>query len=569
MLRITKVRVVVQTFFLGLFLFFGIVTDLKHLKGWPVSLFLEMDPLVGIANAITTHRLYQGLLWSLAVILPTLILGRFFCNWVCPFGALHQFIGWLRQGIWPRTLKERMESAQYRPLYTIKYYILVFLLGAAVAVVKVQLLPLLIVAVATGSLLYWTHQRGCYDRWKETILGGGAVAAVAVGGLTLAGGTLQIGWLDPICLLSRSLTTAIWPWLNTFTEWFYSGEGQHEHVLAWAIGFILFFLLGMNVAIPRFFCRTLCPLGATLGILSRFSLWRIERHPEKCRDCNLCLIACEGASDPHSKLRKSECFVCFNCIEHCPSQALTFDFLPSLEHEVTGPELVRRRTLLAGLAGLLFFPWARTSGDVTKNFHRKVIRPPGSIPEPEFLQRCLKCAQCIRVCPTNVLQPAAFEAGVEGLWTPVLNMRLGYCELNCTDCGYVCPTGAIQRITLAEKQGVGEFARENGGPGPVKMGTAFYNQGRCLPWAMQTPCVVCQEVCPVSPKAIATYTEEITRWDGQTVVLQKPYIIPERCIGCGICEHSCPVKDDPAVYVTAIGETRSRERSLLVVNQAS
>jgi formate hydrogenlyase subunit 6/NADH:ubiquinone oxidoreductase subunit I len=81
---------------------------------------------------------------------------------------------------------------------------------------------------------------------------------------------------------------------------------------------------------------------------------------------------------------------------------------------------------------------------------------------------------------------------------------------------------------------------------------------------MQTPCVVCQEVCPVSPKAIGTYDEEITRWDGQTVVLNKPFIIPELCIGCGICEHACPVKDDRAVYVTAVGETRSKERSLLL-----
>ena len=78
---------------------------------------------------------------------------------------------------------------------------------------------------------------------------------------------------------------------------------------------------------------------------------------------------------------------------------------------------------------------------------------------------------------------------------------------------------------------------------------------------METPCVVCEEVCPVSPKAIETYDEVITRVDGTKVTLNKPFIIPERCIGCGICEKECPVLDERAVYVTAVGETRFHNQS--------
>ena len=81
---------------------------------------------------------------------------------------------------------------------------------------------------------------------------------------------------------------------------------------------------------------------------------------------------------------------------------------------------------------------------------------------------------------------------------------------------------------------------------------------------MDTECVVCEEVCPVSPKAIFTRNVEVTdRW-GATLELKRPFIDPEKCIGCGICEHECPVRDDPAIYVTAIGETRDKSRSLLL-----
>ena len=124
----------------------------------------------------------------------------------------------------------------------------------------------------------------------------------------------------------------------------------------------------------------------------------------------------------------------------------------------------------------------------------------------------------------------------------------------------MCPTGAIQKTPLARKLGLDEYADQ----GPVRVGTAFFNRGRCLPWAMETPCVVCEEVCPVTPKAIGTYDETITRWDGQQVTLNRPYMRPELCIGCGICEHECPVLDDAAVYVTAIGETRDDGRTLLL-----
>ncbi len=508
-MKIRTARRISQVFFFLLFAFFVLVTDLRYLGGYPVSIFLELDPLVAFATAITTHTIYKGLLWSLLLIIPTVLLGRVFCNWICPYGILHHFIGWLF-GKGRAAEQVRIESNRYRSIYQVKYVILVAMIVAA-----------------------------CF-------------------------GTLQIGLLDPICLFYRSMSTAILPAVNLILPGSVYVR-QYFHAGAWAIGFLLFVLVGMNVFIPRFFCRVLCPLGAFLGTLSSAALWRIERNPSKCVDCDLCLKNCEGASDPHTQLRKSECFVCFNCIEDCPEDALSFKFMPPSAHEVTMPTVPARRAFLGALLGGAFFGFGRSSGDSDRNYSKKVIRPPGSVEEKDFLDRCIKCDQCIRVCPTNVLQPAIFAAGIEGFWTPILNMKVGYCELNCTLCGQVCPTGAIQRISIEEKNGLGEFAAR----GPVRLGTAFYDHGRCLPWSMETPCVVCEEVCPVSPKAIFSREVTITKRDGTPITLRQPCVEPALCIGCGICERECPVTDEAAIRVTAIGETRSRERRLLLDGGAS
>ncbi len=537
-LRITNWRIGTQAFFLCLFLFLTWVTWFSRLGGYPVSIFLEADPLVSAATAISTHTVYRHLWRALILLGVTLVLGRVFCGWICPFGTLHQFFGWIFN---IRRNKEGIASNRYRPLFQFKYYML-------------------------------------------TVF------------LVLAGfGALQIGLLDPIVMLTRAITINIQPAVDSalpasLTNLSSAPGAAHQRIFsgAWFAGFLFIAFIGLNLVIPRFFCRVLCPLGALLGVLSRFSLWRIDRDLTKCTDCNLCLRHCEGASSPQEALRKSECFVCFNCIDDCPEDALSFSRTPipvggwikgsikagtatlfgnkvisKRPHtELKGPDVPRRRWLLAGVGGVVAYPFLRFSKAVNdRGFSAKAIRPPGTVEESEFLERCIKCDQCINVCPTNVLQPSTLaEGGLEGLWTPVMNFAVGACQLNCTLCSEVCPTGAIQKITPEKKLGLGRYRDQ----GPIVIGTAFFDRGRCLPWAMETPCVVCEEVCPVSPKAIGTYDETITRYDGTVVTLNRPYMRPELCIGCGLCERECPVLDSAAVYVTAVGETRSKNRSLLL-----
>ncbi len=547
LLRLTNVRIISQTVFGLLFVFLFGVTWLGRLGGYPISLFLELDPLVSVATALSTGTVYRNLAWGLWVLIPTLFLGRAFCGWVCPFGSLHHFWGWLFD---TRRFHDDVSVNRYRTWYRLKYILLVALLCAA----------------ALGAL-----QTGLID--PLALLARSTAAAVAP------------AWDALVTALGEAFAARGWPSAWTQMVAFKPGVEQlREQQGAWLVGAILLALVGLNLVVPRFFCRALCPLGALLGVLSRFSLLRIDRDLGRCTDCNFCLRHCPGACDPQGALRRSECFVCFNCLDDCPEEALAFRFLPGAPRvsapfgapagtpgvvrsqvaggEVVWPDLGRRRLLLAGLTGLLAAPLLRLSGSVNDRvFSPRAIRPPGSLAEPQFLARCIKCGQCASVCPTNVIQPAGLaEAGIEGLWAPVLNMRAGYCQLDCVLCGQVCPTGAIAALTPARKRGLGPHAAD----GPVRVGTAFLAQGRCLPWSMETPCVVCQEVCPTSPKAIGVYDEQIRRWDHAVVVVNKPYVRPELCIGCGICEYSCPVAGGPAIYVQATGETRSRARSLLL-----
>ena len=361
-MHITTVRIIVQIAMFTLFGVFVLLTSFSLLDSYPaarfwLSKFLEIDPLVAVSTAITTSTLYKGLIWSLLIIVLTVVLGRVFCNWICPFGVIHHFVGWLFNR---RTTKERMRSNGYHKAQSVKYYVLIGMLVAALF------------------------------------------------------GTLQIGLLDPIVFVYRAFTIAVLPSANMPVEGLtlpggVQIEDPHVHGYAWIIGSLFLLFVGMNLVWPRFFCRVLCPLGALLGTFSRFALWRIERNDHECTHCNLCAEVCEGASDPHLDLRMSECFVCMNCIEACPHGALKFSMLPSRETEITSPDVTRRHAFFSVLLGSLFFSWTRTSAKSTRDFSSKVIRPPGSVEEQEFLERCIKCAQCIRVCPDQ--RPPTHDIG--------------------------------------------------------------------------------------------------------------------------------------------------------------
>jgi len=149
----------------------------------------------------------------------------------------------------------------------------------------------------------------------------------------------------------------------------------------------------------------------------------------------------------------------------------------------------------------------------------------------------------MQACPTNVIQPAVLEAGMDGLWTPVLKPNLGYCEFECNRCTEVCPTHAIEPLTLEEKK---EF----------KIGTAVIDRNRCYTYADGYNCAVCEEHCPVPDKAIRFREVDVWNFEGKRVKVQQIYVVPDLCIGCGICQNVCPRSDQPAITVHAEEEQR-------------
>jgi len=515
-MRIVTARRISQAYFLVLFLWLSVVATVGEawwqIRGWPVSWFLQLDPLVALGTVLATRTLYAGLLWALVTIVLTIVLGRFFCSWVCPFGTLHHALGYL--GSRGKTASQKVARNQYRSAQSIKYVLLVVLLGAAAGELILnpagpfpeQAWPWWVIpAVGVLVLLFPGVRRlaGPKTRfvwWSVFLLGVWVLLMGFFSGHSLIGASLQTGLLDPIPLMHRSIGLVVLPLIDGAAHKL--AVAQRSTVGAWFIGAVFLAALLLNLKVPRFYCRFICPLGALFGVLSRYALWRIGGHQGECRECNLCERHCEGACEPAAKIRINECVLCMNCLEGCRKGLMGYRTTPSQRGEMVTPDLSRRGLLISLFSGVAAAPAMRLGATLTSNRSAHLMRPPGALIEEDFLKRCIKCGQCMRVCPTNIIHPATFEAGLEGFWSPVLNFRIGTsgCQYNCVACGHVCPTAAIRAMSVEEKQGINEFSSV----GPVRVGTAFVDRGRCLPWAMDRPCIVCQENCPVSPKAIFT-----------------------------------------------------------------
>jgi polyferredoxin len=509
--RLRTVRRLVQVAFLLLFLYLIIHTAEPLDVRVPVNLFLRSSPLLAITATLSARALMTLFLPAVVVVVLTLVLGRVFCGWVCPFGTTLD----ISDRFLSRFRRRKRNADEDRPGYhTAKYALLIVL--------------------AISALL----------------------------GVQIA------GWFDPICIATRTYGITIYPYFNFvgeqavdtavranvaagFVSWL--DDVGHRYVLAFEQpvyrAHILFLLVFGGIALfgileRRFWCRHLCPLGAMLDLISRVSPFR-RYVRDGCTNCRRCERECkmDAITGSGEKTFRGECIECFACDAVCPEAVSTFAFRRNRAQGAKSAGLTRRGFVGALSGGIAAAPILRT------NFARaqgllSFVRPPGAADEDEFLAKCVRCGECVKVCITGGLQPVLLEAGLEAMWTPKLVPRVGYCEYNCTLCGRVCPTGALPRLSENEKH-------------DTVLGTAFFDRNRCIPWAENRNCAVCEECCPTPTKSIVLReTGLIDEVTGEP--LRRPHMDIEVCIGCGLCEHKCPLPGRGGVMVGPIRQSEER-----------
>jgi polyferredoxin len=446
----------------------------------------------------------------MVIILLTPFLGRFFCGWICPLGT--------SLDIYNRIFRSRLQknSVKWKKLSWLKFGVLSATIFAAIF-----------------SLNIW-------------------------------------GYFDPLAIFTRIVTVIVHPFVSIISEktvlmfteisfmenfiykiydWFktvFMPEKQPMMMGIFGILLLTFIIFGAEKLSRRFWCRNICPAGALLGFLSQFRLFE-RLVSNSCPVCNKCHIYCRMNAIPKENIpqtNKVECIQCFSCAEECPpkfkSITYRFKFMPYRSK----PDFARRQfiaSMATGVAtlGLMGFSYPDKTANST------MIRPPGALPETEFLDRCIRCLECVRICESNgmCLQASGLDTSILDLWTPVAKMREGYCEYNCNLCGQICPTDAILPLTLVQKQ-------------LTSMGLAYFDKNLCIPFARNEDCIVCEEHCPTPDKAIKFDMKEAILPDETMRLVKYPYVDRQLCIGCGICEYKCPLPGKPGIFIIRENENR-------------
>lgn len=383
--------------------------------------------------------------------------------------------------------------------------------------------------------------------------------------------------LDPYSNFGRIATNLFRPaaiWFNNLLAGILSAHGNYSlynvsvsiPTVALLSGIIAFVTFAVMVYFRgRLFCNTLCPVGALLSLVSRYSFFRVSIDKNACNGCKSCERSCKAeAIDAKNKtVDASRCVTCFNCTATCNRSAIGYrpafgknsrDVIQtakptmSATNTATSPVslhtgssqmapvsiptetdtfAVSRRSFItasAAIAGTAPL-FALTNN---KENRKRPLTPPGSLNIERFKDLCTGCHICVVQCPTHILKPAGLEFGLGYMLKPHVSYDSGYCNYSCTVCSEVCPTDAIKPITTEEKK-------------VTQVGIANFYIDRCIVKTDKNDCGACSEHCPSQAVHMVPYEGTLTI----------PQVEPELCIGCGGCESICPVRPERAIVVVA------------------
>ena len=292
----------------------------------------------------------------------------------------------------------------------------------------------------------------------------------------------------------------------------------------------------------REYCNTVCPVGTTLSLVSRWSLFKVRIDTDKCCSCHLCEKGCKAhcIDIDNKKIDYSRCVDCFDCIGTCRRGAISYRFgapfkaasgKPASEKVDEGRRAFMTTAALLGGGIALSAQNMKLDGGLAEVLDKvspersERLVPFGARGVRDFYDRCTACQLCVSNCPNGVLRPST---DLQHLLQPQMGYENGWCRPECTACSEVCPAGAILPVKREEKLS-------------HKIGTAKVNLDSCLAAKGEAGCGNCARHCPVG--AVRMVSSE-----GRRV----PVVAEEQCIGCGACESLCPVRPLSAITVDGI-----------------
>lgn len=436
----------------------------------------------------------------IAIVVITLLFGRIYCSVICPLGIYQDCIAHVAE-------KRKKNRYSFKRSKRYRYYI-----GLAF---------FLLIAFGFTSIAIFIEPYSIFGRFASNLF-------------------------SPVYRLINNMLAYFAERWNSYA--FYHVDVYIKSLPMFIIAIAYFLIITVLALVNgRWYCNSICPVGALLGSLSKFSVLKPRFDEKKCVSCGLCEknCRCSAIDAKNHVIDYTKCVTCFNCVSKCNKGAMRYGINKEVKSvkDMNGfnddnEGKTSRKTFLTTMAVLATASTLKAQEKVVDGGLATIVKkkapkrhtplkPAGSESFDNFTSRCTGCQLCVQSCPNDVLRAST---RLETLMQPEMSYERGYCRPECTACSEVCPAGAIKKVTREEKTS-------------IQIGHAVWVGQNCLPLHDGVECGNCAKHCPSGAITMMPYDPD----DATSPKI--PIINEERCIGCGACEHVCPARPFSAIFV--------------------